>query len=104
MSRVDIPPADCSFSVYPVNENDQVGKVAIITSSQVSSLDFQDTDPITGFKRWRITLNSEGASINAAYSKAHIGQKIAIFCGAREMVRPTIAGQSSGTFVIDVPD
>jgi preprotein translocase subunit SecD len=104
LSQVETPAATCKLFLYPVNENGQVGETPIITPSQISSLDFQGADAMPGFKRWRVTLTTEGASANEAYSKAHIGEKIAIFCGSKEVSRPTIAGQSSGTFVIEWAD
>jgi len=103
-SQVDTPSTTCKFFLYSVDENGKVGESPIITPNQVSSLDFQATDAMPGFKRWRITLTPEGASANAAYSKAHLGEKIAIFCDTKEVTRATIQGQSSGTFVVDFPD
>jgi preprotein translocase subunit SecD len=100
-SQVDTPVDSCRLFLYPVEENGQVGKSPIISPSQVKSLDFLAADAMPGYKRWRITLTAEGASANEAYSKAHIGERIAIFCGSKEVSRPTIQGQSSGTFVID---
>src|SRR3954451_9564894 len=99
-SQADAPAADCKLFLYSVSENGQVGERPIITPSQVSSIDFQAADAMPGSRRWRVTLTAEGASANEAYSKAHIGEKIAIFCGTKEASRPTIQGQSSGTFVI----
>jgi len=104
LSQVDTPSTDCKFFLYPVSESGQVGGKPIVTPNQVSSLDFQAADAFPGSRRWRITLTAEGASANEAYSKTHIGEKVAIFCGSKEVSRPTIQGQSSGTFVIDWAD
>jgi len=103
-SQVETPAATCKFFLYPVGENGRVGDFPIITPNQVSSQDFQATDAMPGFKRWRITLTPAGASANEAYSKEHLGGKIAVFCGSKEVTRATIAGQSSDTFVIDLAD
>ena len=103
-SQVETPASTCKLFVFPVNENGQVSESPILSPSQISSLDFQAADAPPGFKRWRVKLTAEGASANEAYSKSHIGEKIAIFCGGKEVSRPTIAGQSSGTFVVDLAD
>jgi preprotein translocase subunit SecD len=93
----------CELFVYPVEVSGAVGKSPIITPSHIASLDLQATDPDRGTKRCSFTLTEEGASRNEAYSKSHLGQKIAIFCGSVEMARPTIAGPSSERFVVDFP-
>jgi preprotein translocase subunit SecD len=93
-SQVDTSADTCKFFLYPVTEDGQVGASPIITPNQVSSLDFRAADAMPGSKRWRITLTAEGASANEAYSKAHLGEQIAIFCGSKEVSRPTIQGQS----------
>jgi preprotein translocase subunit SecD len=103
-SQADVPAASCKLFLYPVNDEGQVGERPIITPDQVSTLDFHAADAFPGSKRWRITLTAEGASANETYSKAHIGKKVAIFCGTNEVSRPTIQGQSTRTFVIDWPD
>jgi len=83
--QVDTPAADCKFFLYPVGENGVIGKTPIIAPNQVSSLDFHAADAMPGFKRWRITLTPEGAAVNEAYSKSHLGEKIAIFCDTKEV-------------------
>ncbi len=94
-------PSKCELSMYRVNSRGQVTHSPIISPKQVLSVSEGGKDPITGDKRWRVVLTSEGAAINSAYTKSHLTEKIAIFCGSREVMRPTIAGESSDHFVID---
>jgi preprotein translocase subunit SecD len=103
-SQADTPPDNCKFFAYPVNEKAQIEKPAVIRPSHISSIDFQGIDPYSGFRQWRITLNAEGTSVNAEYTKTHIGKKIALFCDSQEIARPTIVAQSSSVFVVVIPD
>ena len=103
-SRADVPPATCKLFVYPVNDNGKVEKAPVIAPRHISSMDFQGIDANTGFRQWRITLTAEGASLNAAYTKAHVHKKIAIFCDNKEVARPEIVAPSSDTFVVILPD
>jgi hypothetical protein len=58
---------------------------------------------IGGGKSWRFVMTAQGKAINASYTRAHIGQKVALYCGSRELFRLTIAGPSSGEFVVELP-
>ena len=89
--------------MYRVDAHGQVAHSPIISSSRVLSVADGGIDPITRAKLWRITLTSEGGAINAAYTKAHLGEQTAIFCGSNEIMRPIIAGQSSPQFVVADP-
>ncbi|HEX7916472.1 hypothetical protein [Rudaea sp.] len=103
-SAVVTPPKDCEMYVRPVDENGRVRESPFITPRDISSIEFDKTDPITGFRMWRVVLTKEGASRNASYTGTHVREKIAIFCGATEISRPMIAAPSSDTFVVIIPD
>ena len=93
----------CKLFMYPVDSHGQVGKEAVISPGLVSSVANDGTDSRTGMNLRRVVLTPEGAAINAAYTKTHLGEKIAIFCGTQEIVRATIAGESSNEFVVSGP-
>jgi preprotein translocase subunit SecD len=100
------PPSDrlpsCKVSVYAIDHKGQRSKQPFLASSDFSSV--TDAGPgIGGNQSWRFVLTAKGKAINAGYSKSHLGEKVAIYCGAREILRPTIAGPSSGEFVIESP-
>ena len=97
------PSANCQLFVYPVDAHGQVGNKPVISPEQVSSVTSDGIDSRTGLKLRRVVLTAEGAMVNAAYTKSHLGEKVAIFCGAHEIVRPTIAGESSNQFVVSGP-
>ena len=91
---------DCKLFVYPVDDHGRVSKRPMIAPKQVLSVTDSGIDPRTGLKMRRVILTSEGAAINSRYTKDHVGEKVAIFCGSEEIVRPVIAAESSNEFVV----
>lgn len=89
--------------MYPVSAHGRIGSAAILSPSEVSSITIA-TDPVTGLKLWHVRLNPKGAASNLAYTQAHIGGKIAIFCGDRKVQQATIQGASAGEFEVSAPN
>ena len=92
----------CKVSVFAVDRKGDRSARPFLRPEHFASI----TDAgigISGGPSWRFVLTPEGKAINAAYTKAHRGEKIALYCGSREILRPTIAGESSGEFVVESP-
>jgi hypothetical protein len=89
--------------MYPVDSHEQVGSEPVVFPELVSSITDDGTDSRTGMKLRRVVLTSWGAAIHAAYTKTHLGERVAIFCGTQELVRPIIAGESTNEFVVSGP-
>lgn len=93
-------PADCKLFVYPVDAQGHIADQPITTPKQVLSVTDKGTDPRSGMQMRLVVFTVESAAINSAYTREHIGEKVAIFCGRKENLRPVIAGESSNKFVI----
>ena len=87
----------CALSVHGVSPQGTVEEIPLITQAHIRSIRVSK-DPMTQQSLWIVRLDATGTEINAAYTKAHLGERLAIFCGAREVSRPLIAGTSSQEF------
>ena len=91
------------MSVHAVGSDGIVVKVPLIDSKQVASVADGGMDEYSDSHLWKVRLTPKGARVNAAYSRGHVGGKVAIFCSSTEVSRPVIAAPSSGEFVFSVP-
>lgn len=93
---------ECKLSMYPVDPHGDAGSAAIVAPGEVSSITVA-TDPVTGVKLWHVSLTAKGAASNFAYTRSHIGDEVAIFCGDRKVQQATIQAASSKEFVVSAP-
>ena len=92
----------CKVSVYALSAKGVRAKQPFLLPAHFASV--TDAGPgMAGGQSWRFELTPKGKAINASYTAAHQGQKIAFFCGSREILRPIIQGPSSDVFVIESP-
>ena len=94
------PDLSCKLSIYAVGANQSLGK-RIVGPDQVASASYGDSKIIIGGTVLQVYLTTSGAAANREFSANNIGKEIAILCNDRILVRPTIAGQSGATFVIE---
>jgi hypothetical protein len=92
----------CKVSVYAINSKGLRSPKPILLPEHFASISFAGPG-VVGGKSWRFVLTPKGKALNSSYTKAHQGEKVAFFCGSRELLRPTIAGASSGEFAIESP-
>ena len=89
----------CALSIHAVSAQDTVDETPLIAPDHVQSVQVS-TDRVTGQPLWIVRLDATGAEINSNYSLAHLGERLAVFCGAREISRPLIAAPSGDEFAV----
>lgn len=102
-SDIDLPPCDiaslylpskdlsgCTLSLYPVNKAGAVESVPFIRPKHVVKIESYDDPDVPELARWLVSLNSEGAEINHAYTTRNVGGEIAVHCDGIEVSRPVI--------------
>ena len=90
----------CKASIYAVTAQGHVAKQPLISSQQVASLAYRGVDQFTGMGIWRIVLTPKGATVNARYTKSHLGGKLAVLCGNVSVGEFAIQAPSAGSFII----
>ncbi len=88
----------CALSVYAVMPNGALAPEATLKPEDVVSVKPDGID-VSGGQLWSVKLNAEGAAINARFTKASVGTRMAIFCGDREVSRVLIVGPSTDEFM-----
>ena len=89
--------SDCVLSIHAVSAQGVVEETPLISPDQVLSIQ-ESAAPATGEPLWIVRLDAAATQINSAYSRRHLGEHLAIFCGEREVSRPLIAGASGNEF------
>ena len=94
------PPLPCSVSVYAVEADGTLADSPLLASTHVASVVDEGLDRFSGKRALRVGLTPQGTEINRAYSQAHVGDKLAIFCGGQEVSRPVIVAPSQDEFIV----
>lgn len=93
---------ECELSVRPVLDGAPASE-ARIRPEHVSRIVGTIDEP-TGMSRWEVELTADGAAINRDFSRESVGEEIAIFCGDKEVSRPTVVAPSSDSFAFTLAD
>lgn len=96
----DLP--DCQLSLHAVTQDGSVVQDPFVSSRDVVSITPAEVQ-WSGAGFWLVTLSESGARANHEYTSKSVGQRIAVLCDGREVVRPVIRTPSRGQLVFDVP-
>lgn len=95
------PALSCRLSIYALGAAPSSLGKEIVGPDQVVSASYAASTIVVGGTVLRVHLTKSGAAANRDFSAHNIGKKIAILCGDKVVARPTIAGQSGETFVVE---
>lgn len=95
------PAAGCKLSIYALGANQSSLGERIVGPDQVVSASYGASKIVARGSVLKVRLTPSGAAANREFSSKNIGKKIAILCNGKVVMRPTIAGQSGATFVIE---
>jgi preprotein translocase subunit SecD len=95
------PALGCKLSIYSLDANQSSLGEQIVSPDQVVSASYGISKIVAGGSILQVHLTTSGATANRDFTINNIGKKIAILCNDKVIARPTIAGQSGATFVIE---
>lgn len=95
------PALGCKLSIYALGGTPSSLGKRIVGPDQVVSASYSQSKIVPGGTVLQVHLTTSGAAANRDFSTNNIGKKIAILCNGNVLARPTIAGPSGATFVIE---
>lgn len=96
----DLP--HCRLSLHAVTPDGEVVRDPFVSSQDVVSIAPAEVQwPDAGL--WVVTLSESGAHANEEHTRKSIGQRIAVLCDGKEVVRPVVLTPSREQFVFVVP-